>query len=64
MLLTSVIKRVSLAQVALVAGAVYTGVQVLSGVLFLATRDEHGNGYFPSNGMVTCSALYEFVSAV
>ena len=51
-------------QVALVAGAVYTAVQVLTGALFLATRDEHGNGYFPSNGMVTCCALCESASAV
>lgn len=35
------------------AGAVYTGVQILTGVLFLLTRDSHDVGYYPSNGMVT-----------
>ena len=35
------------------AGSVYTCVEIFAGVLFLATRDKHGNGYYPSNGMVS-----------
>ena len=39
-------------QVALVAGSVYTCVEILAGCLFLATRDKQGNGYYPCNAMV------------
>lgn len=35
------------------AASVYTCVEMLAGVLFLVTRDKHGNGYYPSNGMVS-----------
>ena len=42
-------------QVALVAGSVYTCVEISAGVLFLVTRDKQGNGYYPGNGMVSLS---------
>lgn len=43
-------------QVALVAGSVYTCVETLAGVLFVITRDQNGNGYYPGNSMVTAVA--------
>ena len=36
----------------MVAGSVYTCVEISAGVLFLVTRDKQGNGYYPGNGMV------------
>lgn len=41
-----------LVQVALAAGSVYTCIEIFAGVLFVATRDKNGSGYYPSNLMV------------
>ncbi len=34
----------------------YTFVEVLAAMLFLATRDSNDKGYYPSNGMVTAQS--------
>ncbi|KAA6417141.1 MAG: amino acid transporter [Trebouxia sp. A1-2] len=40
-----------LGQVALVAGTTFTVVEIFAGVVFLATRDDNNNGYWPSSEM-------------
>ena len=35
------------------AGTVFGCIEIFAGFLFLLTRDEHGNGYYPSTHMVS-----------
>ena len=45
-------------QVALVAGTTFTVVEIFAGVVFLATRDDNNNGYWPSSEMVILSHVH------